>query len=282
MLVPLLLGGCGLPLGVKIASLFANGVSLLTTEKTLGDHGLSAVAGQDCAVWRGLKGENICHDNDIDAMACAEAGGQTQAPPEGQTDGSANTVEAEDTHGSPGEELAGVEVASGGIEATEETETVPEEVVPRPARASDTDPDGLSEEAVAGVEVAAKGSNAEPDLTEAKEERPPPPPGPAFPMAEGPAPVREKAKARGGTFFVIASYLGISDAERFGRRQTALSTIVLAGTAKGQPVFRVAIGPVVRTHHRDLRADLVHAGFHDVWALKLRKPEVVVELAALD
>lgn len=69
VLAPLFLGGCGMPVGVQIASLFADGLSFFATEKTLGDHGLSAVAGQDCAVWRGLNGENICRDNGTETAA---------------------------------------------------------------------------------------------------------------------------------------------------------------------------------------------------------------------
>ncbi|MFQ5763329.1 MAG: hypothetical protein ACE5GT_00220, partial [Rhodospirillales bacterium] len=68
---PLVLAGCGMPLGVQIASLFADGVSLLTTEKTLTDHGLSVVAGEDCAVWRSLEGEEICREGEAEAVADA-------------------------------------------------------------------------------------------------------------------------------------------------------------------------------------------------------------------
>ncbi len=62
VLALLALGGCGMPVAVQIVSLLADGVSLLATEKSVSDHGLSALTNQDCAVWRGFKGESICQD----------------------------------------------------------------------------------------------------------------------------------------------------------------------------------------------------------------------------
>ncbi len=56
------LGGCALPPPVTVASWALDGISLLTTEKTLTDHGLSAVSGKDCALWRGLTEGNVCRD----------------------------------------------------------------------------------------------------------------------------------------------------------------------------------------------------------------------------
>jgi len=49
-LLPLFAGGCALPAGVVIASYAADGISYVTTGKTLTDHGLSAATGHDCAV----------------------------------------------------------------------------------------------------------------------------------------------------------------------------------------------------------------------------------------
>lgn len=57
----LLLSGCGLPPAITIASYAADGVSYLTTGKTVTDHGISAATGQDCAVIGHLiEGKPIC------------------------------------------------------------------------------------------------------------------------------------------------------------------------------------------------------------------------------
>lgn len=59
--VLLLLTGCGLPPAVTVASYVADGVSYLTTGKTVTDHGISAATGQDCAVIGHLiEGKPIC------------------------------------------------------------------------------------------------------------------------------------------------------------------------------------------------------------------------------
>ena len=59
---PLALGGCALPLPLQLASFAADGVSFAATGKSVSDHGLSAVAGQDCALWRGVTEGEICVD----------------------------------------------------------------------------------------------------------------------------------------------------------------------------------------------------------------------------
>lgn len=54
--------GCAAPLPLTIASLMADGVSYATTEKSLTDHGLSALSNQDCAVYRLLTEGAMCRD----------------------------------------------------------------------------------------------------------------------------------------------------------------------------------------------------------------------------
>jgi hypothetical protein len=60
--IPFLLSGCGVPVGVAIASYAADGVLLLATDKTSGDHLVSMGSGKDCAMWRVAKGREICVD----------------------------------------------------------------------------------------------------------------------------------------------------------------------------------------------------------------------------
>ncbi len=62
--LPLLLGGCALPVGLQVASLVADGISFVATDKTLTDHGISIITKRDCAIWRGIKGDDICRAPD--------------------------------------------------------------------------------------------------------------------------------------------------------------------------------------------------------------------------
>ena len=57
------LGGCAAPVGVAVASYAADGVLLIATDKTATDHGLSMAVGQDCAMWRVIRGRRICTEH---------------------------------------------------------------------------------------------------------------------------------------------------------------------------------------------------------------------------
>ena len=58
------LSGCivALPPAVQFASLALDGISYLSTGKSVTDHAISGVTQQDCAMLRPLKGETICSD----------------------------------------------------------------------------------------------------------------------------------------------------------------------------------------------------------------------------
>jgi hypothetical protein len=55
------LGGC-LPPAVTVASYAADGASYVVSDKSLSDHGLSAVKGKDCATWHFFVGRAVCED----------------------------------------------------------------------------------------------------------------------------------------------------------------------------------------------------------------------------
>ena len=56
----LLTGACGVPVAVTAASYAADGGLMLASDKTSTDHVLSVVTEQDCAMWRILRGRQIC------------------------------------------------------------------------------------------------------------------------------------------------------------------------------------------------------------------------------
>ncbi len=257
ILAPLVLGGCIMPLGVQVASLIADGVSLVTTDKTLTDHGLSAVTEQDCAMWRVANGEEVCRDyepSDAPVMS-AEAKQNGIKAAEGMpwrpVEASYPLIDAEGMAGSISSKPATVE----------------------------------SEVQVASLEPLA--APTKPPILSAVVEDPMVPASPAKTtqvLEPAPTPARETAavKTQGGMFFVIASFSRVNGAKRFARRHAALATQVLAGTARGQAVYRVAIGPVGKAQRPGVKAKLVDAGFADTWALTQNEPKVVVEVAALN
>ena len=60
LMAPLMLGGCGLPPAISVVAYLIDGATFIGTGKTMSDHALSAVAQEDCVLWRVVKGELVC------------------------------------------------------------------------------------------------------------------------------------------------------------------------------------------------------------------------------
>jgi hypothetical protein len=60
--LPLLAAACALPIPIQVASWVIDGVSYLATNKSIADHGISAISGKDCAMLRTLTLDPICKD----------------------------------------------------------------------------------------------------------------------------------------------------------------------------------------------------------------------------
>lgn len=72
LLAALFLSGCAAPPALQILSFALDGVSYLATDKTVADHGLSALAQKDCKMFRGFKDEEICQDEKEDPILLLE------------------------------------------------------------------------------------------------------------------------------------------------------------------------------------------------------------------
>jgi hypothetical protein len=62
----LMTGACGVPLVVSGAGYAADGGLLVASDKTSGDHMISMVSKQDCALWRVVKGRAVCKPREGD------------------------------------------------------------------------------------------------------------------------------------------------------------------------------------------------------------------------
>lgn len=60
----LLTSACGVPVAVSAASYAADGGLLAASDKTSTDHIASVVTKKDCAIWRALRGRQICNQRD--------------------------------------------------------------------------------------------------------------------------------------------------------------------------------------------------------------------------
>lgn len=252
---PFILAGCGAPLAVQVASLFADGISLVTTDKTLTDHGLSAIAGKDCAVWRGVKGEEICLDENEDALVVAET--DASHPPTTPEEDEKNIVFS-DSYFPAGDD-----------------EKPAEPLQPKNdiARIGWEDPD----------EQPVKTAPFSPVVTSTPL-LPPPSPIVTSSVDEPPSEpeIQAPTEILGGTFYVIASFRGRAAAQRYSNKQARWKAQVFEGTASGRTVFRVAIGPVGKKEMRITHGKLIESGFKDAWALKINQPRAALELAGLN
>jgi hypothetical protein len=314
---PLLLGACGLPVGVQIASLFADGISYLTTDKTLTDHGISAVANKDCALWRGVEGKPICDDaQEPDSIKTALAEAAPEVFVETAFDDSDSALPpemikpiqpvpvmmAKNNPAFPRDNktIITARVApalSGNTANTEQLD------VDRMILGDASDDISASETAVEPITTAITSEPVTPRKQDAPSQA-------EFIIAENSAPplphettaktptktvslqakiIPAKSvtptpiiKAKGATYYIIASYHRPADAQRFSGHHAKLKPAILEGRAKGTRVFRVAIGPVSKTERRPTRARLKKAGFKDTWKLTLKAPKVLTELASLN
>jgi len=80
-LVPVVAGlcGCALPPALTVISLATNAVSYAATGKSVSDHGISAIVGEDCALWRVVADRKICTP-DSAAVADRASGGAEAQP----------------------------------------------------------------------------------------------------------------------------------------------------------------------------------------------------------
>ncbi len=312
---PLVLGGCGLPIGIQIASLFADGVSFLATDKTLTDHGISLVANKDCALWRIVKGEEVCREVAPDDILVADAAEVAAFPDGADETGNPEGVPApsDDFLIAQADEITSLADTADRAVGPEPVSVPSDEILIAeaneiPVLAGEADPGGAPESLpvrlepaveiaeLTGLETAAGGDvtteevpvEAVVDAVAVTVTEPAPSAADVPAIVEAVATEvavaadSEVLEDAGGTYLIIASYFRSGDAERFARDQESLDTKVLSGTAKGRTVYRVAVGPLASSERKSVKADLVRAGFRDVWALRLRQPDVVVQVAALD
>lgn len=189
--MPLLLGGCAIPVAFSIASYAADGVLLLTTDKAGSDHLLSLSAGQDCAMWRVVKGREICTDYkpgeddpySVDRNAphreVGEGGMVAVYAPVRQGGRILNETEARDAlHGQPAPSSVQAAAVTAAAPAVE---TIPKPPAERKSVSRSTKPSGK-------VRIAAKGKPA------ALARRPASSPPPAS-SAVAPTPAPERVTA---------------------------------------------------------------------------------------
>jgi hypothetical protein len=283
---PFLLGGCAaLPLGVQVASYFADGVLYLTTKKTITDHGLSLVTNMDCSIWRGLSRGELCREPTLDEIEIVVERAPVKDEPDVTTaeafpvpeveiqtlarldaTPAASAVDGGGDDGTAGEPVRAAAVETAWVTAppAETDKRLPAAVIVPRAMIAD-----------AAAKLALPAEPAKPVRAAAASPEPASP-GPAH------GPESEIETLAAGTYLVIGSFRAIGYAERLAADFDGWPVLILPAQVGGRQVYRVALGPVAAHETAALRARLAANGIRDSWALEIYETPRAVELAALN
>ena len=228
-----LVSGCLLPPAAQLASMAMQGITLAATDKTVTDHGISIVAGRDCALWRGIKGQPVCDDANVDQMTGTALALNVDQRQSFQT---APTDIADDD---PYVDAAAITAAATAplidLGETDELHAITGFPQPLEVEMVETDINDLDNfTTAAGPEVSQ-------------------------PIAHPP---RLSAVA-----FVIGSFRGSARARVLADRHADLKAIVVRAQVKGRDAYRVVVGPVRGQERAQELARLVAAGLPRAWAI---------------
>lgn len=258
-----------------------DGVSVLTTEKSIADHGISIATQSDCAAWRVVVDGEFCR---------AWEQGETMIA----------AIEPESVTQPPGAELRkSLAVAAGSglpLTATKVIEHVAPTTVDAVA-VGEVEIENLDVDKLANFETAAGGVSVVdsielptlPALDLMPESAPAAPITVSFaPVAEpvievtvvepvrvAAKPARKVAKSRSvnspeaGIYFVIGSFRNHDNAMVLAGRYERFVPEVLAAKLDGAPVYRVVVGPIADGREKTAHRRLSLAGLVDTWAIRV-------------
>ncbi len=300
----LLLGGCALPVPIQVASWALDGISYLTTEKSVTDHGLSILAQKDCSILRGLLDDGeICRDTVDAATLLADRGSgngftatdetkelsalgdvEQLANFETAAEGPATRVTLS-LDGFEGEPLKGYPLYIGGEDISAFTVLG---ALPRETAAALV----FFEDGPDAAPVFFEGGPAENDLAEndlndqaglAFASVEPVKATETVPTKTGPtetvstetggdlAALGDEPAA--GLYFVIGSFRKHDNARKLRSQYRTLTPSVLAAKLERGTVFRVVVGPFVDTEAQRIHKAIFQAGISDSWAIRVKPGE---------
>jgi cell division protein FtsN len=290
VLASILLGGCGLPVGVTIASWAADGISYVATDKTLTEHGISAAVGQDCSVWRTLKGGELCIEQieDTEPIAVAEND-------DSQVDEFDYELDTEDVayidyihllpkavenkqNNSISTEIAENKISKEAQVADDIVSIREEKLFEQTVLATNEKNDApttkplLVHYAKPLEAESVVASQSEGPLTIAKVDA-------AVNLAQkieskpkeiGNKIIPEKSADR---YFVIGSYLGPSYANRHAGRHALLGASVAKAKVGRKEVYRVLVGPFTRAEQPAIRKIIKRSNIDKAWVISMNAPD---------
>ncbi len=263
----LLVSGCAafaIPPALSIASYAVDGISYVATGKSVTDHMLSSIVGEDCAMWRLVKLENPCHEweegEDSDTLVAVNGSGDPAAAISDETAGHMWETAVD--------EAAAAETSDG--DARQIARWTDPDLDPPASAEPEFDPAPAEE--LAKYETAAGGAEG-PAATAGSGEiqsavtatGDPSPSAGAETVAHRAAPFA--AAVPGRHYMVIASFIHKANGERFAHRHAALAPVVVAAEISGKRFYRVVV-PMVGGSAA-ARRRLNQSGIADAWRIEL-------------
>ena len=248
----LLITGCAVPVPFQVASWALDGISYVMTEKSMTDHGLSAVAQKDCAVWRGVTAGELCREwQDGGGILMADKSA-TNSPettasfePRARLDILTRDPKLDDDHRS-GDQMMNLVTDSSSV-----TEPVGVTGLTQPVRnfAAPT-PNLLVRESIA-LSAAQKRSARQA-------------------LSVSMTRVDSRSEPASGVYFVIGSFRKFRNARALASRHGVLVPAVLSANLNGAPVYRVVVGPAVSGREKYLHRRIAKMGLRDTWAISVQ------------
>ncbi len=253
----LFLGGCAIPAPLQIASWALDGLSLLATQKSVADHGISMVAQQDCALWRGVTEGAVCREDDPMAII-AEQGDVIEGGVPADTGSALTSVQT--TSRSSGIELEQSVQSSWVIDPEVASD------VAAPTGIQEAEPADASEN-VSELYLEEADENQALQWQLISEET-----ASVAPDAEG----MSAYSAMPGDYFVVGSFGVWDNAKRFAAKYPVLDAQVLAANVADYRVFRIVVGPYNDGNQATLRQNIRDAGVEDIWAVRVPVDEITL------
>lgn len=258
-----LLGGCALPVPIQVASWAIDIISVVTTEKSITDHGLSALTSKDCALYRAVTEEDnvVCRDvDDRKDVMTADAGKDAKA-----------LADKDILPTAPGFEAIEAQVAKADtVSAIDPTVAPSSETAVQPAPGNEQ-PVTVNIDLAALQPVTEKIDRPFVRFTQPEVDVVQVPATALQTAAVLPSAAVENGKPKEGFYYVIGSFRGSERAKRHMQTFRSLMPAVLHGKIgrDGRDVYRVVVGPFDGQERTGAFRRIKRAGIADTWAIRV-------------
>ncbi|MCF3629503.1 SPOR domain-containing protein [Thalassospiraceae bacterium LMO-SO8] len=258
-----LLGGCALPVPIQVASWAIDILSVVTTEKSITDHGLSALTSKDCALYRAVTEDDnvVCRDiDDRKDVMTADAGKDATA-----------LADKDIPPLAPGFDTIEAQVAKADtVPVLDQAAAMSSDTAVQPAP-------GNEQPVAVNIDLAALQPMTEKtDRPFVRFTRPNVDvvqvPATALQTAAAlPSAAVENGKPKEGFYYVIGSFRGSERAKRHMQAFRSLVPAVLHGKIgrDGRDVYRVVVGPFDAQERTGAFRRIKRAGIADTWAIRV-------------